>query len=220
MSFVLFIMTIACYVLSYNLYKRSSRLLLHPIIITSVAIIALLFIFNISSEQYAYGTRVFQTLLMPVTVSLAVPLYRYRFVISKHLTPVLTSIIAGAAVGLVTPLLIVCFMQGNTSLAMSLAPKSTTTPIAMVIADYLGGTPSLTAVFTVITGLIGSFLARPLLVLFGIHDSRVIALAIGVSSHGIGTAYVLNESEQYGAFSAFAMAATGIITVLFSLALM
>jgi putative effector of murein hydrolase len=97
---------------------------------------------------------------------------------------------------------------------MSLAPKSVTTPIAMAVAERLGGLPSLTAVLVISTGIIGAVGARYLFRWLHIDDHAVRGFAIGIASHGIGTARAFQVSEQAGAFAALAMGLNGLVTAL------
>jgi putative effector of murein hydrolase len=88
---------------------------------------------------------------------------------------------------------------------LSLAPKSVTTPIAMGIAERIGGLPSLTAVLVIATGILGAIGARYVYRLLAVPDEAVRGFALGLASHGIGTARAFQESEQAGAFAALAM---------------
>mgnify|MGYP000620845049 CR=1 FL=1 len=96
----------------------------------------------------------------------------------------------------------------------SLAPKSVTTPIAMGIAERLGGLASLTAVFVILTGIFGAIFADGLLRRLGVKDEASIGFALGLASHGIGTARAFQLSEQTGAFAALAMGLNGLLTAL------
>jgi putative effector of murein hydrolase len=95
---------------------------------------------------------------------------------------------------------------------LSLAPKSVTTPIAMGIAEKIGGLPSLTAVFVILTGMTGAIIARPLLNAIGIHSHPTRGFAVGVAAHGIGTARAFQVSEEMGAFAGLAMGLTALLT--------
>jgi putative effector of murein hydrolase len=95
---------------------------------------------------------------------------------------------------------------------LSLAPKSATTPVAMGIAEQLGGLPSLTAAAVIITGIIGAMVGSSLLKLLKVDDDKAVGLALGVASHGIGTARALELSTMAGAFSGLAMGLNAIAT--------
>jgi putative effector of murein hydrolase len=97
---------------------------------------------------------------------------------------------------------------------LSLAPKSVTTPVAMGISEQLGGLPTLTAVAVILTGIIGAMTATGLLKMLGINNSQAGGLAIGVASHGIGTARAFQINEVAGAFSGLAMGLNALATAL------
>ncbi len=103
-------------------------------------------------------------------------------------------------------------MGASHEVLVSLAPKSVTTPVAMGISEKLGGLPSLTAVLVILTGILGAVIGGWLLTLLRIRDQRVVGLAIGVASHGIGTARALQLGELAGAFSALAMGLNALAT--------
>ncbi len=97
---------------------------------------------------------------------------------------------------------------------VSLAPKSVTAPVAMGIAEQLGGLPSLTAVIVILTGIVGAMLGPLVLNWLGIRDWSVRGLAIGTASHGIGTARAMQVNEVAGAFSGLAMGLNAVATAI------
>ena len=105
-------------------------------------------------------------------------------------------------------------LGGSRVTQLSLAPKSVTTPIAMGIAERIGGLPSLTAVLVIMTGILGAIGARYVYRLLAVKDEAVRGFALGLASHGIGTARAFQESEQAGAFAALAMGLNGLATAL------
>jgi len=96
----------------------------------------------------------------------------------------------------------------------SLAPKSVTTPIAMGIAEKIGGLPSLTAVLVIFTGVLGAIVAGKVFAIARISDPAIRGFSLGVASHGIGTARAFQVDEQTGAFAALAMGLNGLLTAL------
>jgi putative effector of murein hydrolase len=122
------------------------------------------------------------------------------------------ALFAGSLTAALSAVLIGYLLGASTPTLLSLAPKSVTTPIAMGIAERLGGLPSLTAVLVILTGILGAIGARYVYALLRIKDHAVQGFAIGVTSHGIGTARAFQESEQAGAFAALAMGLNGLLT--------
>jgi putative effector of murein hydrolase len=111
-------------------------------------------------------------------------------------------------------MLIARLLGAPREIVLSLAPKSVTTPIAMGIAEQIGGQPSLTAVFVLLTGIVAILLLRPMLRLARIIDPRARGLAAGVAGHGLATAEILQESRTAGAFGGLAIGLNGVITAL------
>jgi putative effector of murein hydrolase len=103
-------------------------------------------------------------------------------------------------------------LGGTAQLIASAAPKSATTPIAMAVSEKLGGLPSLTAVLVISTGIFGAVSARLLFNAMRIESHAVRGFALGVASHGIGTARALQVSAEMGAFAGLGMGLNGILT--------
>jgi len=151
-------------------------------------------------------------LLGPATVALAVPLYANFDRLKKNLVPIAGGLVAGSLAAVLSALGIGWALGASRESLLSLAPKSVTTPIAMGIAEKLGGLPSLTAVLVVATGILGAVLARSTLNLLRIEDHAVRGFAVGVAAHGIGTARAFQVSETMGAFAGLAMGLNGLLT--------
>jgi len=130
------------------------------------------------------------------------------------LLPLLGALLVGSLSAAASAVAIGWALGASPESIRSLAPKSVTTPIAMGIAEKIGGLPSLTAVLVVCTGILGAISARGLLNLLRIEDHAVRGFAVGVAAHGIGTARAFQVSEEAGAFAALAMCLNGITTAL------
>lgn len=202
--------TVAAYTLSQALHRRFRWL--HPLLTTSVMLIALLQVLQLPYADYKIGGDWISFLLGPATVALAVPLYKHSREIREHLPVLLTAIAIGSLVGLVSAAVLVRGLHGSHPVLLSMLPKSVTAPISMAIASEIHGEPPLTAVFTVLAGLLGSMAGPAVLRAVGIRHDLAIGAAIGTCSHGIGTARLVRESELQGGVSALAMASAGIIT--------
>ena len=111
-------------------------------------------------------------------------------------------------------ILLVRLLGGSDVLARTMGPKSTTTPVAIALADRFDGIPELAAAFAVIVGTLGAVLAPSVLSLLRVRDRRARGLAVGAVSHGIGTSRMLHESAVEGAFSGLAMGLTALVTSL------
>lgn len=208
-------LTVAVHAASVRLWHRCGRTpLLTPVLVSMLVIVALLTVTGVSYESYMLGGNYLAFLLGPATVALAVPLYRAFDQIRRFLVPITVGVVAGSTVAMATGVLTVRVLGGDHVLEATMAPKSATTPIAIAMAESAGGNASLTAVLTVLTGVLGAIAGPGLLDLLRIGDPRVRGLAMGVSSHGIGTGRALAAGPVTGAFAALAMALSGVVTSL------
>ena len=179
----------------------------------SILILALLLYFTGTPyASYFAGGQWIHFLLTPATVALAVPLYQQKERIRSLLTPLLLTLACGSLLAVVASVGIGWALGASPPTLMSLAPKSVTTPIAMGIAEQIGGLASLTAVFVILTGIVGSIGFPLLFRVLKIRDHAVQGFAVGLAAHGMGTARAFLFSEEMGAFSALAMGLNGLLT--------
>lgn len=207
--------TLLAYQLAYKLYQRSGA---HPVVnpvLIAIAILALLLtLTGTSYETYFSGAQFVHFLLGPATVALAVPLYtQFRRVRSMAL-PIVAGLLAGSVTAIISAVMIARLFDASTATQASLAPKSVTTPIAMGIAERIGGLPSLTAVMVIFTGVLGAIIAGKVFSIIRVGDAAIRGFSLGVASHGIGTARAFQLNEQSGAFAALAMGLNGLLTAL------
>jgi len=188
--------------------------LANPVLIAVTALVALLWLTGTPYRTYFDGAQFVHFLLGPATVALAIPLYAQFKRLVLMAAPLLAALLAGSLTAAFSAVLIGHLLGASDATLLSLAPKSVTTPIAMGIAERIGGLPSLTAVLVILTGILGAVGARSLYRLLKIDDHAVRGFAIGVASHGIGTAQAFQISEQAGAFAALAMGLNGLVTAL------
>jgi len=185
---------------------------LHPLFVTAGGLMLLLLLVDIPYESYKAGGDVITFFLGPATVALAVPLYKAIKQMKGKLRAIIGGVLAGSSVGLLTAALIMWLLKGSQTILLTMLPKSVTTPVAIEVSRQLGGIPELGGVFAVLTGLLGSMVGPALLRLVGFRRDIAIGTAIGTSSHGIGTARVLRDSELQGGISGFAMGLSCIVT--------
>lgn len=187
---------------------------IHPLLISSILIIAVLMFMQVPYEAYKKGGDYIVFLLCPATVALGVPLYKNAQRIGRSFVPIITGITVGSVSALMMSAGLVWSLGGSRELMITMMPKSVTSPVALEIARQAGGIPELTAVLTVLTGLIGSLFGPALLRLAGVREDISLGAAIVTAAHGIGTARMIRDSELAGSISGFAMGATAIITSL------
>jgi predicted murein hydrolase (TIGR00659 family) len=207
--------TLIAYGLAYRLYlKANSSPFLNPVLTSVVMLIGLLIVTGTAYSRYFEGAQFVHFLLGPATVALAVPLYDQFARLRALWLPITISLVCGVLVAASSSIALAWLLGGSLEIQMSLAPKSATAPVAMGIADTIGGIPSLTAVLTVLTGITGAVTGTRLFELMRIRDDSVKGIAMGVAAHGIGTARAFQVSKQMGAFSGLAMALSAFATAL------
>lgn len=205
--------TLLAYRIGLSLFERLGRTpLLNPVLTAVLLIVALLTVTDVDYALYFEGAQFVHFLLGPATVALAVPLYNQLSAVRRSVPALTAAIVVGSLTAAGSAVAFGWVMGASVETVISLAPKSVTTPIAMGIAERLGGLPSLTAVLVILTGIIGAVLGPGLLRLVGVTDARANGVAMGVASHGIGTARALQSGEVTGAFSGLAMGLNGLAT--------
>jgi putative effector of murein hydrolase len=141
-------------------------------------------------------------------------MYKHGYQLRGKLVATTGIVLAGSVVGMISASMSAWLLGASRPVVMSTVPKSVTTPIAIEIARQLHGHPEITVVMVILTGIFGSVLGPHLLSWIGVTDDRAIGLAMGTSSHAVGTASLIHRSEVQASVSSWAMAAAGIITAI------
>lgn len=204
--------TFVTYFLAQQLYARKPFPFLSPVLVSIVVLICLLKLIGLDYHTYNRGGKIISFFLGPAVVALGVPLYEQLAEIKRQGLPVLISIIVASVVGVVTAAGTAVLLGASTEVAASLAPKSVTTPIAIGIAEKIGGIPSLTAALVIAAGVLGAVAGPAFLKIIGITDKTAFGLAMGAASHGIGTARAMEEGRLEGAASGLAIGLNGLAT--------
>ena len=181
-------------------------------LISIVLLATLLLATHTPYRAYFEGGQYVQFLLGPATVALAVPMHANLARIRRAAPAIVPAILAGSLTAAVTAMLIARGMGASRTVVLSLAPKSVTTPIAMGIAEQIGGSPSLAAVFVLITGLTAMVLGPVIMRALQVLDWRAQGLAAGTAGHGLATARMLLVNETAGAFGGLAIGLNGVLT--------
>jgi predicted murein hydrolase (TIGR00659 family) len=198
--------TLLAYVLASLIYERVGRApWANPVLWSVVSLALLLKLAAIDYPVYFSGAQFIHFLLGPAVVALAWPLWQRRAALRQRAGVLLLAALAGglaaggSAVGL-------AWMLGlPIEVVASLAPKSVTAPVAMGLAEQIGGIPALAAVFSVLTGLIGAVTAKLLFDLLRIDAPAIRGFAIGTASHGVGAARAWQVHPEAGAYAALAL---------------
>ena len=213
-TFFYVFLTLITYGFGVMLKNKFKHPVFNPLLISTALCIAVILIFKLDAAKYKQGTKFISFLLTPVTVCLAIPLYEQFEKLKDNWLAILLGIISGV----VTSLSLVfgmCLAFGLSKPEfIALLPKSITTPIGIAMSEKFAGIPSLTVAATVITGIVGNIFAELILKVFRITHPVAKGIAIGTSSHALGTAKAMEIGEVEGAMSSLSVAVAGIITVI------
>jgi len=195
--------------------KKKGRLsIFNPLLIAIIILISFLTKFHIKYEDYNNGGQIISFFLFPATVALALPMYKKFALFKENAIPILIGIFSGAISGFVCVVFLSKLFGLTDVLIESLIPKSITTPIGIALSKQLGGLPSITVVAIIMTGIIGSIGGPFLYNIFKIKDKVALGIAMGASSHALGTARAMEIGEIEGAMSGLTMAISGVVAVL------
>jgi predicted murein hydrolase (TIGR00659 family) len=204
--------TVVIYYLSLMVSNRYKHPLTNPTLLAGIIIYILLLVLKIPIEKYSIGGNTVQWFLGPATVALGVTLYKQWDQVKVNFKAILAGVFAGSFVGIASTILLVKALGGSREIAVTLAPKSVTTPIAIEISRMIGGFPPITAGAVIITGLLGAVFGPEILKLVGVKNPIAIGIAIGTSAHGLGTSRAVEEGEVEGAMSGLSIGFAGVIT--------
>ena len=207
-------LVVGTYIAATLLYKKTHLSLLHPLLTSIFVIIVILEVLDIKYESFQQGSHLIHFMLGPSVVALGYVLFEQMKYLKGNVVSILTSVFVGAIVGIISVIAIGKLMGADQSLIATLQPKSVTTPIAMGISEKNGGIPSLTAVIVVAVGIFGSIVGPAVMKVLGIESRIAKGLALGASSHGVGTAAAIQLGAVEGALSGLAIGLMGIMTAI------
>lgn len=206
--------TLAAFQLAFAAYEKTRWVFLQPVLVSMLLVVGVLLACGLTYQEYRPSVQMLTVLLGPATVALAVPLYLQFDRLKKLALPLACALLAGSVTAIVSAVGIAWLLGAADSTLLSVAPKSVTAPIAMGIAEKIGGIPSLTAVMVIMTGVSGAMMAKYVLDMLRITDHGVRGFAVGIAAHGIGTARAFQVSEQAGAFAGLGMGLNGLATAI------
>ena len=207
------VLSILAYKIGLEIQKKYKKVFLNPLLIAIVIVITFLLATGISYETYQYGAKYLSYFLTPVTVCLAVPLYKQMEILKKNLPAILISIVIGCIVhaGILIAVTLLCKMDQQ--LLLSVMSKSVTTAIALGVTGEIGGIQGITVIGVMIAGISGAVVGPSLLKVFHITEPVAQGLALGSASHAVGTSKAIELGEIQAAMSSLAIVVTGILTV-------
>ncbi|MBB1491654.1 MULTISPECIES: LrgB family protein [unclassified Paracoccus (in: a-proteobacteria)] len=186
----------------------------NPVLIAVILLGLLLTVTGTPYATYFEGAQFVHFMLGPATVCLALPMHDNLPQMRAAALPILAGLVAASVVAVVSALAIARAFGLGAEVMASLAPKSTTAPVAIGIAERLGGQPTLTAVLVLLTGILGAIIVTPLFDALGFRDWRARGLAVGTAAHGIGTARAFQVNPTAGAFAGIGMGLNAVLTAI------
>ncbi len=207
-------LSLSVYLFGAWLQKKLKWPIFNPLLICMAVIIPLLTVLDIPYEVYNSGAKMIGNFLTPVTVALAVPLYRRIKTLKDNLPAVLISIACGCLGHAFTIVLLSKVLGVENIIRDSLMGKSVTTAIALGVTEELGGIAGVTIVGVVVAGIMGAVVGPTVLKIAKVKNPVAFGLGMGASSHAIGTSKALEIGEVEGAMSSLSIVVTGVLTVI------
>lgn len=208
------VISIIGYEIGLLLKRKYHYAILNPLLISIVFVIGFVLIFHVDYQNYNSSAKYLNYLLTPATVSLAIPLYQQLELLKKNMAAIMAGILSGVLSSLGCVFVLALVFGLNHREYVTLLPKSITTAIGIGIADELGGYVTITVAVIIITGVLGNICADGICKLVRITDPVAKGIAIGTSSHAIGTARAMEMGEIEGAMSSLSIVISGICTLI------
>lgn len=192
--------------------KFGGHSMLNPVVWAIVVCVCFVTFSGISYETYMEGAGIIHFLLGPVTVALAVPLYRLMGMISRDAKAILITILIACLLSAFSAFAVMAWMGAAQDMQLAVTSKSVTAPIAIEIAKKIGTPSSLAVLFVFSTNIPWILLTGFIFKGIRMKDERAQGLALGTVCHGLGVARAFQVSELCGTYSVIGMSLMGIIS--------
>ncbi|OBT14002.1 murein hydrolase effector protein LrgB [Vibrio sp. UCD-FRSSP16_10] len=209
-----FLFTLGGYYCTKAMYGRFKQIWLIPLASVPVLIVAMLLLLDISYKDYIQESHWLVWMLGPATVAFAIPVYENRKVIRNHWLSISVGVVVAVIAALFSTILLSKALHLSDILQKSLAVRSITTPFAVVASKTIGGKPDLTAIFVVMTGIVGIVVGETMLRIFRVRSRHGIGAGLGACAHGSGTAIAYSIHTKAGTIASLIMLFSGVATVL------
>lgn len=206
--------TIGCYVAARAIHRRWRFWWAMPLLLTPVAVGAIALSLQAGYGEYIRGTHWLVLMMGPATVAFAIPIFEQRALIRRHWPVLLVGVLVGSTLAMVTAFALAEWLGLSQTLQLSLMPRSTSTPFAMVVSGDIGGVPDLTAVFVILTGICGAALGEVMLKVMPLRSSLARGALFGMGAHGAGVARAHQIGGEEGSVAGLVMVLAGLFNVL------
>jgi len=213
------VLTFVIYRVAKMVYAKTALPVFHPLLLAPILLIFLIKTLNVPADQYLDATKWLTHLLGPATVAFAVPIYKHLPTIKKHMGTIMISVSTGTLAAIFSTFALSKMIHLNSDFLTSILPRSITTPIAIEVSKEIGGLPTLTTVFVIITGVMGGVMGPSVIKWLSIKTPIAKGLALGMAAHGAGTNKAMEYGEQEATFSSLAMIFAAWITLLWGVLL-
>ncbi|CAH2462706.1 MULTISPECIES: LrgB family protein [Bacillus] len=209
---VLIFITVVIYLLAIKLYKKFTFPFTLPVLTVTAIMICIFLIFGISHQDYKEnGGDILSSFLSPAIVALAIPLFKERKILMKNFLSILVGVVIGIVALISLNVVIGEMLNIDKELILTTIPQLATMPIAISLAEQIGGIPSMTASFVVVAGITGAIMGPTVLKLFRITSTIGKGVGMGCASHIIGVSRLVKEGEKEATIGSVTMIVTGIL---------
>lgn len=210
-------LTVFSFSLALKIKEKTSLVIFNPLLTSAFIVYIILKLIRIDFDTYNLGGNIITMLLGPVTVVLAIPIYRQRNILVNNFMPIICGTVCGSVVSIVS-VIVLCELLGVDDIStLSLIPKSVTTAIGLELSALIGGDVSISMLAIVISGVVGAVFTPTILKWCHIDNSIAKGIALGTTSHAIGTSRAIELGEVEGAMSGIAIGIAGIVMVILTM---
>ena len=213
-SAICLLATLGCYALARWLYRRHRRAWLQPLLTAPLVLLALLLLSGIDYGVYLHDTRWLMWMMGPATVAYAYPIYQRRALLRRYPLSLACGVLAGLLLGLFGSWLLAHLLGLPGTVARSVLTRSVSTPFAMAASGYFGGSPDITALCVLGTGVFGLLVGETVHAWIGLRSTLSRGASLGAAAHAAGTAKAYELDPETGAVSSLTMVFAGIAMVL------
>lgn len=205
--------TVLVYVVTRHFYRRAPSWWNSPLLLTPVILLAIAGALHTRYSEYMQGSQWLLAMIGPVTVAFALPVYEQRALIRRHWPALLAGVIAGSIIAAFSSWLLASWLNLPSDLQRSLLPRSIATPFALPVSSRVGGVPELTAVFVVLTGLLGAVVGQVMRKWLPLRSSLARGALLGMGAHGVGVAKAREYAAEEGSIAGLVMILAGLVNV-------
>ncbi len=206
--------TILLYLAAKRVYRRFPMWWLTPLAVTPLLLMGLVVALNENYRGYFGATHWLVALLGPATVAFAIPIYQQRATIRRYWPVLLAGVLVGSSSAMASAWGLAHLLGLNEAISLSLMPRSMSTPFAMTVSGDIGGTPDLTAIFVVLTGVFGAALGEMMLNWLPLRSTLARGALFGMGAHGAGVAKANQIGSEEGSIAGLVMVLVGLVNVL------